>query len=182
MDNLCTRCGVEAETIEHAPQIVVGPNCFGRLPHYGLVTEKNRRGLHSRLDDVYNKTGDSDRHAIFVMLLWTLWDARNKLTFSNHTVSHEKCFQLATSRLDEHQQGIEKQQHVSYRADLEHWRPPEDGIIKINSDASAMENRGTGLGAILRNGSGHVVNSSMKMIEAASSVEVAEALACREGV
>ncbi|KAK6163504.1 hypothetical protein DH2020_000368 [Rehmannia glutinosa] len=62
------------------------------------------------------------------------------------------------------------------------WRPPGLDKIKINSDASIISGEGTGLGVVLRDHKGQVVKTLFKFLDVEMEVEVAEALACREGL
>jgi hypothetical protein len=65
----------------------------------------------------------------------------------------------------------------------EPWRRPDTGWTKLNVDASfsAEQNSGT-WGAILRDDTGNVIISAWGLIDRCLSAEIAEALACLEGV
>jgi hypothetical protein len=65
----------------------------------------------------------------------------------------------------------------------EPWRRPDTGWTKLNVDASfsAEQNSGT-WGAILRDDTGNVIISAWGLIDKCLSAEIAEALACLEGV
>ncbi|KAK6122303.1 hypothetical protein DH2020_043923 [Rehmannia glutinosa] len=62
------------------------------------------------------------------------------------------------------------------------WTKPIMGCIKLNTDASIIPGTGMGIGAVLRDSEGHIVTSLTRFYPEEMAIEVAEAIACREGV
>uniref|UniRef100_A0A803MB59 RNase H type-1 domain-containing protein n=1 Tax=Chenopodium quinoa TaxID=63459 RepID=A0A803MB59_CHEQI len=62
------------------------------------------------------------------------------------------------------------------------WKPPDHGVIKINSDAAICGNNTVGLGGIMRDKVGDVVASTCLCLRGKYDVDVAEALALRHAL
>ncbi|KAK6164642.1 hypothetical protein DH2020_001506 [Rehmannia glutinosa] len=71
-------------------------------------------------------------------------------------------------------------QHKSKLREL--WTPPPLGSIKINCDASIIKGTGTGVGAVIRDHRGEVIKTIYKLMSTEYEVDIAEAIACREGL
>ncbi|KAK6158243.1 hypothetical protein DH2020_005557 [Rehmannia glutinosa] len=72
--------------------------------------------------------------------------------------------------------------HDQISAAKEQRSPTEPGFAKINTDASIMEDVGSGFGVIIRDDQGQVIKSSYRFQPHVLDVEVAEAVACRDGI
>ncbi|TVU30076.1 hypothetical protein EJB05_21682, partial [Eragrostis curvula] len=63
------------------------------------------------------------------------------------------------------------------------WKPPVDGWIKIDVDASFIEESGpASAGIIIRDYAGNVIISTWRLLFHCTSAEEAELQACREGL
>ncbi|KAK2648631.1 hypothetical protein Ddye_016120 [Dipteronia dyeriana] len=64
-----------------------------------------------------------------------------------------------------------------------HWRPPNVGVYKINTDAATNDlNRRIGYGIIIRNSAGFVKAAAAKIVKAMLSPLIEEALAVKNGI
>ncbi|KAK6154939.1 hypothetical protein DH2020_009187 [Rehmannia glutinosa] len=62
------------------------------------------------------------------------------------------------------------------------WSPPAHGYVKTNSDALIMTDEGAGMGVVIHDDRGIVIETSYRFQSNLFDVEVAEALACRDDV
>ena len=73
----------------------------------------------------------------------------------------------------------EKQQRVTLQA----WNPPQDGFVKVNIDAAINSEKNlAGLGAVIRDDSGHVTVAAIKISKFHGDVSYAEAEAMDWGM
>ncbi|KAK6115303.1 hypothetical protein DH2020_007572 [Rehmannia glutinosa] len=184
LESWCPRCGEAEETLEHALR-----DC-GWVTHFWVTSPlrlcTNLRDNEGSMFDWMQRIraqGDEEGHTLFLTLLWALWDARNKLVFQGKMVDQTWVHQMAVSRLNEHEIVANSRENFSTsNAAAEKWKPSEEGCLKLNTDASLRDDLGMGLGAVIRNYRGEIMKSVSKLIPLVDSVEIAEALACREGV
>jgi ribonuclease HI len=67
--------------------------------------------------------------------------------------------------------------------EVDHWRPPPQGSVKINSDASFhAETREASAGVIVRGENGQVLLTACQLLKKCSSTKEVEAEACLEGL
>lgn len=59
------------------------------------------------------------------------------------------------------------------------WRPPQQGWIKINFDASIKEGRGTSFGAVWQNHEGNVMAAATSFQPQCYQPKIAESMAFR---
>ena len=63
------------------------------------------------------------------------------------------------------------------------WIPPPQGVLKVNVDAALSKNSDTAaVAAVARDETGMFLGASALVVEGITSPEVAEAMACREGL
>lgn len=125
---------------------------------------------HSSLDEErFNKT---------LVFLWLLWYRRNLAIFQQKFFNDDywivKCkdtvadlLRFAGKEENERKHGIPA---VSQR-----WRPPEEGCIKVNSDARVSNMGWTGLGVVGRDTNGDVIFAAVKRVMTNWTPLVAEA-------
>jgi hypothetical protein len=64
-----------------------------------------------------------------------------------------------------------------------HWRPPEEGSLKINVDGAYLQESNTGAtGAVLRDSNGIFMAASARWMDSLGSALLAEAEAFRDSV
>ncbi|KAK6154949.1 hypothetical protein DH2020_009197 [Rehmannia glutinosa] len=122
------------------------------------------------------KDPDSDNMVAIV------WWARNELVFKGWTIEHHQLYTQATARLEKHHQSVVLLSHENKMKANEVWSPPAHGYVKTNSDASIMTDEGAGMGVVIHDDRGIVIETSYRFQPNLFDVEVAEALACRDDV
>ncbi|KAK6115199.1 hypothetical protein DH2020_007468 [Rehmannia glutinosa] len=142
---------------------------------------QNDRGNMDDWVDKMRTKGDAGGQRLFAMLMWSLGDSHNKLIFNNVMVDHKSSFELAVERLREFTQQNSSLPLMQAQRWQEKWSPPEFGTTKINS-ASITTGMGMGSGVVVRDHRGQIIKTLTKFVEAKYDVNVAEALACREGI
>lgn len=116
--------------------------------------------------------------------LWAVWHAKRKAIheqeFHNPLSTH--CFrerflselQPLTSTPTSSLSGTSRQPR---------WIPPPAGLMKINTDAAVSKNSKLATAAaVARDGEGNFVGASVLVLEGITNAEVAEVMACREGL
>ena len=130
------------------------------------------------------------RHEDLVCLtvtMWAIWYARRK-------VIHEEMFQsplfthnfierflsdLETTTPTE----VKQREGERIRPLVPRWIPPPQGVLKVNVDAALSKNSDTAaVAAVARDETGMFLGASALVVEGITSPEVAEAMACREGL
>jgi ribonuclease HI len=86
----------------------------------------------------------------------------------------DACFYVLTSQQKDHREPTKQR---------EHWRCPPDGVVKVNCDGGFRADEMMGsAGAVVRNSDGSFIGASARWMPSVSSVLVAEAEACKEGL
>jgi hypothetical protein len=88
-----------------------------------------------------------------VVLLWKLWDARNKANASERSLSsQELCGAVICTVTDIQAEGEKKMQPQNHaEAQRRKWMPPGDDYLKINIDGAFRKETATGtFGFIIR--------------------------------
>ena len=130
------------------------------------------------------------RHEEFVRLivsLWAIWYARRKAI-------HDDIFQSPLSRHSFIERFIldleivisskkSKKREGDARTQAPRWIPPPHRVIKLNVDAALSKNSNTSaMAAVARDETGVFLGASVLVAQGVSPPEVAEAMACREGL
>ena len=130
------------------------------------------------------------RHEDLVRLtvvMWAIWYARRK-------VIHEEMFQspLSTHNFIERflsdletttPTEVKQRQGERIRSQVTRWIPPPRGVLKVNIDAALSKNSDiAAMAAMARDETGIFLGASALVVEGITSPEVAEAMACREGL
>ncbi|KAK6162031.1 hypothetical protein DH2020_001872 [Rehmannia glutinosa] len=180
---LCGRCGLEVETTDHALRDCEWNTFLWTVsPLRFCLPPTAQRGTLGDWILLIRKKGNEDGHDLFAMLLWCIWGGSNDVTFSNKRINHHQLIELATSRLQEHFKMQEEKLKGMQRNFAGKWTPPMNDVIKINSDALIREEEGTGIGVVLRDCRGRVIRTIIQLRSSVYGGDVAEALACREGM
>ncbi|KAK6116532.1 hypothetical protein DH2020_049737 [Rehmannia glutinosa] len=182
-DPMCKRCGDAIETVEHALRDCPWSAFFWRVSPLRLPPSLSlSTASMADMAAAISRVNDSDAQCLFAMSLWVIWYARNLLVFQEKMLSHQDCLNLATKCLCEYQAAQKHPTLLNPGGVSPSWQRPPEGTIKINTDASVIKMVGTGLGAILRDHNGNVIHTIAKKITHEFSIEIAEAMACLEGL
>jgi ribonuclease HI len=135
-----------------------------------------------------------------MFLWWRAWHLRNNSIFGdgkasiNHSVSFLDGYYNTTSliktglpELDRKGKGKIEEHAELYPPKMvslqERWHKPDQGWLKVNTDASYLMNESLGFwGAIVRDHTGNIVASAWSPIDRCCSVGEAEAIAAVEGI
>jgi hypothetical protein len=108
-------------------------------------------------------------------ITYSIWFARNKTVFENLDLEDGFIIRMAMTTLQDYQKANMQNEgysynnnHVDTRRDTNRgnqhrnkkWKKPRTGIIKANSDANLSIDGSWGLGAIFRDGEGHIMASA----------------------
>jgi ribonuclease HI len=196
----CTICGCGVETVHHALVTCTLARALreGMRSHWDLPTEEEFRfsGKEWILNLLLQARASQRDQVIF--LLWRVWHHRNNVIHGdgkasiaasipylrNYVESFRDCTGPApdpkgkTPMLSSHVVS-----HAPKAPAPSRWSPPLSGELKVNVDAGWNEGaKSAGLGVVIRDTHGQVVQSSWYHIPSCSSAEEAEALACLEGL
>uniref|UniRef100_A0A0A9CHE7 Reverse transcriptase zinc-binding domain-containing protein n=1 Tax=Arundo donax TaxID=35708 RepID=A0A0A9CHE7_ARUDO len=114
-----------------------------------------------------------------VLLLWTWWEARNKVNVGDPLISIDQTLYRIRSMAAEL---ISKEagNTTRKRSDSKKWAPPIEGVIKINVDGSFLADQKKGSwGFIARDHEGLVLLAGAGTIYAVHDAQCAEMAACR---
>uniref|UniRef100_K3YMM7 RNase H type-1 domain-containing protein n=1 Tax=Setaria italica TaxID=4555 RepID=K3YMM7_SETIT len=140
--------------------------------------------------------------AIFLMILWRNWTDRNELTHGGRFSEFGSLLRLeamcnSTMLVSSLKRGDAKMKNIlglpiKDQARMKYspisqtpvrWQPPDRGWIKINVNASYIEETGqASAGYLVRNDQGVVIVSGWRLLFHCSSADEAELLACKEGL
>ncbi|XP_073368000.1 uncharacterized protein [Aegilops tauschii subsp. strangulata] len=131
------------------------------------------------LDEMAVKQADA---CVILCGVWAVWTERNVRVHGETTRTIQQSVKWATDiAVNLSQTG--KQQRLRPVKHMQSWQPPKDPFIKINVDASFLEEThqgGTGLG--VRNHEGTLIRAQALWYESGLSAMVMEAYAVRDGV
>ncbi|OMO90725.1 hypothetical protein COLO4_18924 [Corchorus olitorius] len=187
---LCIICNEKVETVEHLLLLCpwTEPIWFGGCAGLGIDKESITSFANWWMDSFDSKgiqKNDGMRLAArAAFIIWHIWKGRNAVQFNGKKPDIEgtvrraemawKEFELANS-------GKAKQDVIKEAGNLK-WSPPSEGNIKINVDGAFEVGKGeAAVGVVARDSTGTTVAVISKKVKA-STCEMAETLAVREGV
>ncbi|KAL2902412.1 Uncharacterized protein RDABS01_027494 [Bienertia sinuspersici] len=116
------------------------------------------------------------------MILWSIWNARNKLVFEDELTEPEVCVNKAVDILQEYRNAVLEPRRSTLRY-ASKWCPPCTDEIKVNFDAAVDETLGgIGVGLVARNSEGEVVLAKAVHLPYRWTTEVGEARAALEAI
>ncbi|CAL1404049.1 unnamed protein product [Linum trigynum] len=115
------------------------------------------------------------------VLLWFLWKERNAHMFNRSKLDEGEIVARSQAYLEEYKQHQVREQVVATPS-VKHWKKPDFGKVKINTDAGLLENGGIGLGVVIRDAEGNFILAAAKKIPRQWDVVTAEAMAAEMGV
>ncbi|KAK6151578.1 hypothetical protein DH2020_014213 [Rehmannia glutinosa] len=178
---LCSRCELEEETIEHALRDCKWAEFFWAVSPLRITwTRTEERGSIGDWLNRMRQHGETESQGLFAFLMWSIWSARNRFTFNGIEEDHNHYLRLATSRMEDYSGVRSEGVTLGHQPATEQWKPPAEGVVKINVDASIREKSGTGIRVIIRDWKGQVLKTPSRYFPSEYEVEVAEGLACRE--
>ncbi|XP_022150918.1 uncharacterized protein LOC111018954 [Momordica charantia] len=122
------------------------------------------------------------------VVIWGLWNQRNARAFNDSTKTVFKIGMELVEWANKYAMEFREAKsnpitgRVTNTAEIL-WQPPDEGIYKINTDASFLaSDQHAGLGIIIHNDRGQVMAAATKYLENIQSVDMAEAIAAVEGL
>ena len=113
-----------------------------------------------------------------IILMWSWWDARNKVNAGEKRRTAEDVVHQARSMVWE-VSAKQKKPNVKNHQKVKKWNPPPPDTLKVNIDgAFFMENKIGGWGFIVRDTNGFAVMAGAGKLESVHDAFCAEAQAC----
>ncbi|XP_021751079.1 uncharacterized protein LOC110716751 [Chenopodium quinoa] len=108
---------------------------------------------------------------------------RNAWVFDGRKKDASETIHKAVGMVGDYESALENSTLSSNPQQFEsQWKPPVEGVIKINSDAATFGSNQVGLGAVMRDRVGDVVASTCLCLKGNYEVDVVEALAMRHAL
>ncbi|KAH6796956.1 hypothetical protein C2S52_021510 [Perilla frutescens var. hirtella] len=181
IDPFCSKCGKAKENLEHVFRDCEWSSFFWEASIFRL--QISAQGSFLSIQDwilLLIKNKSSEFLDIFVMLLWSIWRLRNHLEFQQHLLSHQECFTIVVLSFLADYQANNRAPPPSNResSHCTRWSRPPLGLIKLNSDVSLDPQGSAGLGGVIRNHNGTILNSFSGFLVCCNDIEIAKAIAC----
>jgi hypothetical protein len=179
----CKICGADEETTFHALFECSWARAFWKNMQQASGVKIPQLHPRSWATDLVDGTLVSEDHTCIILCgAWAVWSERNFVWHGDggRTVTQSVRWAVETA-VDLRQAGKEKKpKHckVSVR-----WKPPDPGIVKINTDAGYNKDENNGVtGIVVRNHEGVLLRAQGIWHDHAWSATALEAEAVREGV
>ncbi|KAG2240190.1 hypothetical protein Bca52824_090951 [Brassica carinata] len=187
IDPLCSRCCSADETKDHlffsCPfanmlwHLTGIPITYLQSPH--IQFEDKIRYLLKIMED---KLIPRSTRLLPIWTLWRLWKCRNDLLYSAKDHSIQKCYESINADIGEwvsimSLDPINSREIRTFSSHTSRWEPPPVGWVKCNYDVSLTQYPTSGMGWVIRNSQGILLNCGMGKFEGRHTVEEAEASA-----
>ncbi|XP_050217657.1 uncharacterized protein LOC126668508 [Mercurialis annua] len=182
----CRICGLFEESVEHLfyscflaksiwfhSELMLRSDCFGQIP-FNVWWVKVFDGLTTPF-----------QRNLMAVICWRIWIARNDKCFNNSEWTVSEVNSRALAQLHEFSSAhvLNNQSSAIVNRStrqVQRWRPPPPGMIKINFDAAlSISNRIAAVGLVCSNSSGYITYSCSHRFPGIVSPEIAEALGMR---
>ncbi|KAM0858225.1 hypothetical protein ACQ4PT_047971 [Festuca glaucescens] len=169
------------------------------LPQDEILFENNPDWFMHALKRV-----DVDQRVAFLMVLWRIWHIHNEITHDKKPapVEASKRFlmgyvkslmlieQNQTIDTDKGKQSIDEVKGFSKKRKLtkgrphvkQKWKPPDEGVAKLNVDGAFSHDGRAGTGMILRRSDGSVIFAACRRLGVCTDALEAELAAIEEGL
>lgn len=126
---------------------------------------------------------DNSTKKLIDISLWSLWHRRNKVVHEGVNFSKQETLGFIRGYVRELSVHTANISLFIGPAVIEFWRPPNDGTIKVNFDASFSQVTGIATTtALARNHKGEVIGGETYLVNNAVDSFVAEVRACERGL
>ncbi|XP_015943920.1 uncharacterized protein LOC107469042 [Arachis duranensis] len=184
---LCPRCWKKKETEHHLLKECEFARCFWFHSQLGIRTSDFldldiRKWIEELLDKL-----DMDLQGLLCTSILHLWVARNEVLHEEVDRSPMEVADRAMKNFKEYQKALTVIEDVIHPPPLgsqsvEFWRRPPTHKLKINVDASCIDEETVGIGAVARDSEGTILMSGMWKVNLSIKSHEAEALACLMGL
>ncbi|XP_050238286.1 uncharacterized protein LOC126687773 [Mercurialis annua] len=159
-----------AKSIWLFSELMLRSDCFGQIP------------IHDWWVKVFDELTTSFQRNLMVVICWRIWLARNDKYFNNSewTASEVNCRALTQLHEFSSAHVLNNQSLIMHNGSsrqVQRWRPPPPGRIKINFDAALnISNRIAAVGLVCSNSSGYITYCCSHRFSGIVSPEIAETL------
>jgi ribonuclease HI len=180
LDPICSLCGVEEETIGHAlwgcpAAKAVWSLCPGRIQKRSFESDE-----FTKIVEYIMGCLDIPEVEFFMVVARQIWFRRNAFIFSSPLPSVSSLVKSASESLQAFQGANSSSFPLTFVTPsiVPHWCAPPIGFVKLNWDAAwdGVRNR-MGIGIVVRNHLGEVLNSYYSQKGYTSAPDIAEATA-----
>nr|XP_027089582.1 uncharacterized protein LOC113710661 [Coffea arabica] len=189
---LCKCCGEGEETVEHMIFFCNNAEPIWKLAPIqwdGLLQWRSNfwRWWEGILEARSRQRGE-DHITLTANIIWQIWKARNARQFEGKRGEHMTLLETARNEwLEFQEEQVENDKKhrtgTSHHMNNHQWRPPDAGVMKINTDAAIPTNSaGAGLGMIARDCEGNIVQARGIRKYSSAGAEMEEADALRQGL
>ncbi|XP_050217410.1 uncharacterized protein LOC126668247 [Mercurialis annua] len=147
----------------------------------GLDTNQLQEGGFLAWANLYRNRFDNDNIEYFWRLCWAIWFSRNQLCFNSNAMPWDIVLRLARNTLFDFQQ-INSASQKSSNITVKTWSRPEEGWIKLNTDAGNFRDGFWGMGCVSRDSAGQVMMAGCVKKQTGSEIIMAEAEALLWGL
>ena len=182
-EDTCDHCKSSAESEFHAlwecSTLVLAWNS---VPELWLHHDQNAQTMLELIKLIHDEGKDVN---LLAMILWTVWNRRNKLRTTNEDYPVSQVSINAKQALTEYHQAnqvVTLQSLVRTRARV-NWSPPPAENFKVNFDgATFKEISMAGLGVMIRNSLGQLIASLSELVNLPYSSDIVEAMAAARAI
>ena len=179
----CELCHGAAKDALHALWLCKGLEDVWKAYHWTQPATSPLPLNFCELMDRFLQVQDDYRKEIFAISTWLIWNRRNASHFGCLSQPLESVSIRVGALLQEFIAVQEVDLSLPESAVMHQWRPPEQGIYKVNFDAAVFKSSNTaGIGVIIRDWGGQAIGALSMSMPLANSVSDMEALACRRAV
>ena len=181
--NICELCHGAVEDTLHALWLCKGLEEVWKAYHWTQPAASPPPLNFCELMDRFLQVQDDYRKEVFAISIWLIWNRRNASHFGRPSQSLESFSIRAGALLREFIAVHEGDLSLLESTVVHQWRPPEQGIYKVNFDAAVFKaSNSAGIGVIIRDWGGQAIGALSMSMPLANSVPDMEALACRRAV
>lgn len=120
--------------------------------------------------------------ALVVCGVWSLWSGRNARRHGRKVWEPGAAVRHVAKMLED-LAGLQRPPEWKQHKELERWKKPEQGWVKVNTDGAFRADLGSGsCGAVIRNHTGQVIAGAARWQDYLVDALMAEAVAAKEGL
>ncbi|XP_074318299.1 uncharacterized protein LOC141655100 [Silene latifolia] len=184
MDPTCCRCKLVEETDLHA--LILCPTVKLIWECFGVDVDDEWSGVHNMEEwaRLVVKRSDQTEASKKFILLWAIWNERNHVLHGGEPNNPSTIVDNALKYLESFA-GLmreKKGNHGGCIAATNQWSPPPEGSWKVNVDAAIFNEKGCGMGVVIRDHEGSVGKARVKQVRAQWEVNITEAKAAFLGL
>ncbi|KAL2339965.1 hypothetical protein Fmac_007905 [Flemingia macrophylla] len=177
--SICPMCGEAEETVVHA--LVTCPEArqvWFASPLSLRINPLAVTSVSQWVHDWVERCDDGDHGVVELVctLLGSIWNRRNQWVNKSRCLTISQVISEATNMMM-----VPKRIATCTEMDCPViiWRPPPHDVVKTNFNVLVKEGRGTGMGVVVRDHDGNILEAATSFLPYCMSVTIAEALCFR---